>query len=438
MKKQYQISKRRALDEFKRWAKTNEHPVQVTFPTTDIVELAERGLGELLRKVGRLFIENVIEAEVEEIVGVRSQRNRIRKAYRWGRDEGFCIIDGQRVPLSRPRVRSRINDRELPLGSYELFQRASLMDETVWSNIMHGLSTRQYKEVVQQFADAFGLEKTSISEHFIAASRKRFEQLTTRSLRDMKFCALLVDGTIFKQQSLIVAIGVDFSGRKLVLGLRQGATENATVVSELLGDLASRGLDFGEPRLYVIDGSKALRTAIAKHAGDTAFFQRCQVHKVSNVSEYLPERDRAAVKFRMRSAYAMAEASLAKEALLRLHDDLLKANPSAAASLAEGLDHTLTIHELGVRGRLRQSLCCTNGIESSFSTVERICAQVKRWQAGDHRLRWVASALLFAEARWNRLHGHAYIPGLRNAMQAAYKERCRHRKALLRKESSAA
>ena len=438
MKKQYQISKRRALDEFKRWANDNQDPVQLTFPTSDIVELAQQGLGELLRKIGRLFIENVLEAEVEELVGARWQRHQKRKAYRWGSQQGFCIVDGQRVPLNRPRVRSRLTDRELPLGSYELFQRASLMDETVWQKIMLGLSMRSYKQVVQQFADAYGLEKSTISEHFIAASKKKLEQLSTRSLRDVKLCALLVDGTIFKQQHLIVAIGIDALGHKSVLGLRQGATENSTVVGDLLGDLAGRGIDFKQPMLYVIDGSAALRKAIVKYAGDAAFIQRCQVHKIRNVADYLAERERPAVKFRMRSAYAMTEASLAKDALLRLHDDLMKENPSAAASLAEGLDHTLTVHELGVKGKLRQSLSCTNGIESSFSTVERICTQVKRWQRGDQRLRWVASGLLFVESRWNRLQGYAHIPALRSALQEEYKLRCRVRKAQLRKEASAA
>ena len=173
MKKQYQISKQRAAKRFQSWAANNEQPIQLTFPTTDIAELAQSSLGDLLRAVGKLFIESVMEAEVEQVVGRRSKRNQQRGAYRWGTEAGFCVIDGQRVPIARPRIRNRQNNKEVPLGSYELFQRASLIEETVWHKIMHGLTMRSYKEVVQQFADAYGLEKSTTSDHFIEASRRK-------------------------------------------------------------------------------------------------------------------------------------------------------------------------------------------------------------------------------------------------------------------------
>jgi putative transposase len=241
--KEYQIKKGQELEEFQEWAKENEEPVQLTFATPEVVELAQQGLGDLLRQVGRQFIEAVMEAEVEQLVGSRSKPNAERGAYRWGTESGFCIIDTQRVPLTRPRVRSR-NNRELALGSYELFQRASLLSETVWQKIMHGLSMRNYKEVVQQFAEAYGVEKSTISEHFIEASRRKLEQLMTRSLEQVQLCTLLMDGTCFKGESLIVAIGIDRLGNKLVLGLIQGATENASVVCDLFKQLEERGLNF--------------------------------------------------------------------------------------------------------------------------------------------------------------------------------------------------
>ena len=184
---------------------------------------------------------------------------------------------------------------------------------------------------------------------------------------------------------MIVAIGIDRFGHKIVLGLRQGATENATVVGGLLGELAERGVDFNQPRLYVIDGSKAIRRAISNFAGDAAFFQRCQVHKIRNVAEYLSESERPALKFRMRAAYQMTELVDARNALFKLHDELLQRNPSAAGSLAEGLDETLTVTDLRLTPKLRQALATTNGIESGFSIVEKICRQVKRWQGRDHR-----------------------------------------------------
>lgn len=423
MKKQYQISKRRAAERFEQWAKSNPVPIQLTFPTAGIAELAQHSLGDLLRSVGKIFIETVMESEVRELAGIRSQPNAGREAYRWGSEAGFCIVDGQKVPIDRPRVRSRSHNCEIPLGSYEMFQRSSLLDETVWHKIMHGLTMRSYKVVVQQFADAYGLEKSATCEHFIEASRLKLKTLMTRSLANIPLSVVLIDGTIFKGQHIIVAIGIDRLGNKIVLGMEQGASENTAVVRGLLGQLSERGVDFNEPRLYLLDGSKALRAAVISFAGDAAFIQRCQVHKIRNVTEYLPESERPGVKFRMRAAYLQAETVDAKNALYKLHDEFMQFNPSAAGSLAEGLEETLTVIELRLTPRLRQTLSSTNAIESSFSVVGKICTQVKRWQGSDHRLRWVASALLFAESRWNKLHGYRHMPSLTAALDLAYRQR---------------
>ena len=429
MKKQYQINKKRAAGRFQRWAASTGSSVQLSFPTADVAELAQASLGDLLRAVGRVFIESVMESEVEQLVGQRSRRNAERGAYRWGTEAGFCIIDGQRVPIARPRVRSRQNNKEIPLGSYELFQRASLIEETVWHKIMHGLTMRSYKEVVQQFADAYGLEKSTTSDHFIEASRRKLDQLMKRNLAEVKLAVIIIDGTIFQGEHMVVAIGIDRFGHKLVLGLRQGATENTTVVGGLLSELADRGVDFNQPRLYVIDGSRAIRRAISNYAGDAAFFQRCQVHKIRNVVEYLPEEQRAAVKFRMRAAYQSTETADARQALFKLHDELLEVNPSAAGSLAEGMEDTLTVLDLRLPPKLRQMLASTNAIESGFSIVEKICRQVKRWQGRDHRLRWVGSALLYAESRWNCLHGHRHMPVLTNAVETGFRLRTKQQAA---------
>jgi putative transposase len=420
VKKQYQISKRRAAARFEEWAKSNPIPIQLTFPTAGIAELAQNSLGDLLRSVGRIFIESVMESEVRELAGERFQRYDRRGVYRWGSESGFCVIDGQRVPIERPRVRCREKNQEIPLGSYELFQRASLMDETVWNKIMLGLTMRSYKQVVQQFADAYGLEKSTTSDHFVEASRLKLKQLMTRSLEDIPLIAILIDGTIFKGQSIIVAIGIDRLGNKLVLGMEQGTTENTTVVQGLMDQMSARGLTFHQPRLYLIDGSRALRAAVIRFAGDAAFIQRCQVHKIRNVTGYLPEAERPGVKFRMRAAYLQRESVDARNDLFKLHDELMEVNPSAAASLAEGLDETLTVIDLRISPRLSRTLSNTNIIESAFSLVAKICTQVKRWQGRDHRLRWVASSLLFAESRWNRLHGHQGMSALVKALDAAY------------------
>ena len=437
MTRTYQISRRRAAGKFRKFALSNPVPIQMTFPLPDVVELAQTSLGDLLRGIGKIFIENVMEAEVEQLAGKRSQPNPQRNIYRWGIEDGYCVIDGQRVPIQRPRLRSRTK-REVPLGSYEMFQRSSLLGETVWQKIMLGLTMRSYKEVVQQFAEAYGLEKSTTCDHFIEASRKKLKELLERSLTGLSIAVMVIDGTIFKGQSLVVAIGIDASGRKLVLGLRQGATENATVVGALLGELLERGLDFTRPRLYIVDGSRAIRSAIRNHAGDAAFVQRCQVHKIRNVTEHVPEPDRPALKYRMRVAYGAAEPADARNLLYQLHDELLQANPSAAASLMEGMEECLTVSDLRLPPKIRETFSSTNCIESGFSIVDHICQQVKRWQGSDHRLRWMGSALLFAESRWNRIHGYRHMPMLINALEAAYRLRCAHNQAKLKAQVSAA
>jgi synaptic vesicle membrane protein VAT-1 len=317
----------KAAQRFETWAKQSEHPIQVNFSSAEMLELVKEGLGRVVRRLGQLFIEEVLESEAEQIAGPRSKPLAERSAYRWGREAGYCVIDGQKVPIARPRVRSKMHHREIPLGSYELFQRASLLEESVWHKIMHGLSTRNYKEVLQQFSDAYGVKKSTVSEHFVEASRKKLETAMTRSLAELAIDVMMIDGTIFKGFNLVVAIGIDRFGHKILLGLRQGATENAAVVGELLAELAERGLKFTQPRLYVVDGGKAIRRALLNHAGDAAFIQRCQVHKIRNVCDHLPEHQRPAVKYKMRCAYETPEAADAKQGLWKLHDELVAIEP---------------------------------------------------------------------------------------------------------------
>lgn len=209
---------------------------------------------------------------------------------------------------------------------------------------------------------------------------------------------------------MIAALGIGCDGTKTVLGLREGATENTAVVNELLSDLVERGLDFSTPRLYILDGGKALHAAVKRHAGESAFIQRCQVHKKRNVIDHLPQDHKADVKRKLQNAYAMAEYSDAKRALDRLHRELMDINPSAARSLEEGMEETLTVHRLRMPEQLRRALSSTNVIESAFSIVETVCRNVKRWRDGDHIERWIASGLLVAERQFRKVIGHREIP----------------------------
>lgn len=419
MNKPYQIDAQRAVQQLQKMAVEGNPAVQLVLPMAEMVGWLRAGVGELIRQAGLQLMTLLMEAEVEQRVGERSQPQSDRTVHRWGSERGYGVVMGQKVPLRRPRVRTT-EDREVRLGSYEMFHRGEPLTETVWDKLMLGLSTRQYGDAVRQFAEAYGLEKSAISEHFIEASRAKLKAMMERRLEKMKLCALLIDATPFAGQQMVVALGVGQDGRKMILGLRQGATENATVVGELLSDLLERGLDFSEPRLYVLDGGKALHKAVRKQAGEQAAIQRCQVHKRRNVLDHLSEEHKLAVAQRLNAAYALEDYVAAQQALSQLHRELMELNPSAARSLEEGMEETLTVHRLQIPAQLRKSLASTNVIESAFSIVERVCSNVKRWHGGDHRERWVGSGLLVAEKQFRRIQGYKQIPFLLRSLEALF------------------
>jgi transposase-like protein len=430
MKRRYQIEQQRAVNEFRQLA-TNQNPnIQMVLPMAEIVGLLQQGVGHLLREAGLALMSLVMEEEVRHLAGERHQQHADRRAHRWGQEDGYCVIDGQKVPIQRTRLR-RKDKREQRLGSYELFQRSGPLEQGVWDKMMRGLSTRNYGAVVKEFSNAYGIEKSAVSENFIEASREKVKQLMERPLGELRLCAVLIDGTPFKDRQILVALGIGCDGRKTVLGLREGATENATVVGALLSDLLERGLDFSTPRLYVLDGGKALQTAVRRHAGEAAFIQRCQVHKKRNVVDHLPEDHKTDVRRKLQNAYSMADYQDAKRALERLHHELMHLNPSAARSLEEGLEETLTVHKLRVPDQLRRTLSCTNVIESAFSIVETVCRNVKRWREGDQIERWVGSGLLVAEQQFRKVIGFRQIPLLLSSMANAVSHKSIAKKAAI-------
>ena len=291
MKKPYQIEAQRAVKQLEAMAADGNPAVQMVLPMAEMVGWLRKGVGELIRQAGLQLMDLLMQEEVRELVGERSQRQPERTASRWGSEQGYCVVMGQKVPIQRPRVRTT-EDKEVRLGSYEMFHRGEPLTETVWEKLMLGLSTRKYGQAVREFTEAYGLEKSAVSEHFIEASRTKLKEMMERRLDKMRLCALLIDATPFEGQQMVAALGIGEDGRKTILGIRQGATENATVVGELLGDLVERGLDFTEPRLYVLDGGKALTAAVKKHAGESAAIQRCQVHKRRNVLDHLTDEQK--------------------------------------------------------------------------------------------------------------------------------------------------
>ena len=270
MKRQYQIEQQRAVQQFRRLATEQNPNIQMVLPLAEIVSLLQQGVGNLLRQTGLELMHLVMDEEVKSLAGDRHEQHEGRRAHRWGKEDGYCVVDGQKVPIRRTRLRTP-DQREQRLGSYELFQRSAPLQTGVWDKMMRGLSTRNYGAVVKDFHNAYGIEKSAVSDNFIEASRQKVKELMERPLGELRLCAVLIDGTPFKDRQMIVALGIGCDGSKTVLGIREGATENMAVVNALLSELVERGLDFSTPRLYILDGGKALHAAVRRHAGEAGF-----------------------------------------------------------------------------------------------------------------------------------------------------------------------
>jgi transposase-like protein len=359
----------------------------------------------LTGQAGLQIIGTILEDEVARRVGPPHRPDPASSCVRWGRQPGYVVFGGQKVSIPRPRVRTREGE-EVALDSYSRLQHDGRRQRAVQEGIVAGLTTRNYHRAVASVLDGYGIEKSSVSREFVQASAAQLKELCERKLDELDLVVLLIDGIEIGKQVLVVALGIESSGQKHVLGLWQGATENTTVVRSLLEDLVARGLKPDRRYLFVIDGARALRAAIEKVFGERAEVQRCQIHKRRNVKDHLPESCQKDYDRRIRNAYAMTHYAEAQAELEKIVRQLERINPSAAHSLEEGLEETLTVHRLGVGERLRRTLSSTNPIESCLSTVERVARNVKRWREGDQPLRWTATGLLEAEKRFNRIKGY--------------------------------
>jgi putative transposase len=382
--------------------------VEMPLPMVEVWEELQAQVEQLTGQAGLQIIGTILEEEVARRVGPPHRPGPASSGVRWGRQPGYVVFGGQRVSIPRPRVRTREGE-EVALDSYARLQHDGRRQRAVREGIVAGLTTRNYHRAVESVLDGYGIEKSSVSREFVQASAAQLQELCERKLGELDLVALLIDGIEIGKQVLVIALGIESSGKKHVLGLWQGATENTTVVKALLEDLVERGLKQDRRYLLVIDGAKALRAAIEKVFGERAEVQRCQIHKRRNVKDHLPENCQKDYDRRIRNAYAMTHYAEARAELEKIVRQLERINPSAAHSLEEGLEETLTVHRLGVGARLRRTLSSTNPIESCLSTVERVARNVKRWREGDQSLRWTATGLLEAEKRFNRIKGYREI-----------------------------
>jgi putative transposase len=390
---------------------SNEVAMRLPLPLVEVWEELQPEVEHLTGLAGLKIIRAVIEDEVTRRVGPRYRPTSEQSCLRWGQQAGYVVFAGQKVPVDRPRVRTREGE-EVELESYARLQHDGRRQRAVREGIVAGLTSRNYQRAVHSVLDGYGIEKSSVSREFVQASAAQLKKLCEKNLAELDLVAILIDGIHLGKQVLAVALGIETSGKKHVLGLWQGATENTVVVKDLLEDLVTRGLDAERRYLFVIDGAKALRAAIERVFGERAEVQRCQLHKRRNVAEYLPKNAQGDYDRRIRNAYAMTNYAEAKTELQKIFRQLERVNPSAARSLEEGLEETLTVHRLGVAELLRRSLTNTNPIESCLSTVERVARNVKRWHAGDQALRWTATGLLEAEKKFRKVKGFRELPAL--------------------------
>jgi transposase-like protein len=392
-------------------------PERVQEALGELAGAAKEGLLALSVGVGLGVLHELMEQEVEEVVGPKARHNPDRGAVRHGHEGGEVTLGGRRVPVRRPRARSADGADEVALGTYRHFAARDQLTDAIFARMLAGVSTRRYArtgEPVGSDVDeiARSTSKSAVSREFVSRTREHLIELMSRPLEDLRLAVLMLDGIELKGRCCVVALGIDTDGVKHPLGLWDGSTENATVATMLLANLVERGLDVEQGVLVVIDGAKALRKGVRDVLGPDAPVQRCVRHKERNVLHHLPERDRPLVRRRLRQAWALDDHDVARERLHTLAGELERSHPGAAASLREGLDETLTVTRLGVRGRLKRTLVSTNPCESMIETVRRIARNVKHWQSGDMCLRWTAAGMLEAARQFRRVIGHADLAKL--------------------------
>jgi transposase-like protein len=397
-------------------------PEQVTIALAELAGAAREGLLALAVGTGIRVLGELLAADVDRLVGPKGRHNPDRAAVRHGTQAGQVALGGRRVRVDRPRVRTADGACELPLPAWEAFTGSELLDQLAVERMLAKLSTRRYQAGLEpvgtQVAQAStGTSKSAVSRRFVAATEHALAELLARDLSGLDLVALLVDGVHVAEHCLVVALGITGDGTKVPLGLAEGATENATVVTDLLAGLRDRGLDVTRPLLVVIDGAKALRRAVTD-VFDHPVIQRCQLHKLRNVTDRLPDAVASTVAKRMRRAYHHTDPLVAQAELEALARELHRTHPGAAASLREGLPETLTVARLGVPPTLARTLRSTNSIESMISICRDHTTNVKRWRDGQMALRWVAAGMGEARKQFRRVNGHLHLPALRAALEA--------------------
>lgn len=402
------MKKRRTSSSLKEAPKAPSVSVQVPLPTLLSLQMARESFLDMCICAGLEVLAHGMEEDRTNLCGAKGRHDSERQAVRWGKTSSEITLGGRRISITRPRVRG-LESGEKSLPWFDWATDRDPLNARTLEEIAIGVSTRGYARALDPLPTGMGeraVSKSAVSRRFVALTKTQMREWLSRPLSDLDLRVVMIDGIHFKDRILLICLGIEAGGTKHVLGLREGTTENAAVCQSLLRDLIERGLPSDRAMLFVIDGGTGIHRAIVETYGRLAQIQRCQVHKKRNILEHLPEERHATVSRMINQAYLDTEnPKLAMRRLKQLATSLEQDYPSAAASVREGLDETLTLKRLGIHGTLYKALRSTNPIENLNSSVARHTRNVKRWRSGQMILRWVAMALSEAEKRFHRVRG---------------------------------
>ena len=387
---------------------------EAALPLLSMIGQAQLSIDDLLGQLSRQFIEQLLVLSAQTVAGSKHPGRQAGQVRWHGAQSGVVAVGHSKLHVKRPRLRA--NGAEVAVPAYAALAKGSDLSRRIADILVCNVSTRKYARVVHRCADELGISKSAVSRQFVKQSAQAYAQLMSRDLSQIDFVAVYADGVIVARHHIIAAVGVDAQGKKHVLGLAPGSSENAKVVKDLLGGLAQRGFDLNIPRLWVIDGSKALRSGIEQMCGKDARVQRCRIHKIRNVTDRLPKERAEQVRWLMKQAFKL-DTARGKQRLKELARDLKAQHPDAAASVLEGLDEMFTITELGITGELARCLATTNVIESPNSAVRRVSGRVTNYKDAEMALRWTAAGFLEAEKSFKKLRGHADLKTLINGLR---------------------
>jgi putative transposase len=396
-------------------------PEQVSVALAELAGEVQEGLLALAVGTGLQVMAAMMEADVTAACGPKGRHDPERTATRHGHGVGSVSLGGRRVPVQRPRMRATDGSGELAVASYELFSDTEVLGRMAMERMLAGLSTRRYPVGLEPVGSrtehsATSTSRSAVSRRFVAATETALAELLAADLSELDLVGLMIDGVHFGEHCCVVALGIGIDGTKHPLSLVEGSTENATLVTDLIVGLRERGLDVTKPILVVLDGSKALRRAVLD-VFDRPVIARCQLHKIRNIQDRLPEKMRSVVASRMRRAYHADSALAAEAELTALATELDRTHPGAAASLREGMTETLTVLRLNMSPTLARTFRSTNAVESMISICRDHASNVKRWRDGQMALRWCAAGMVEAGKQFRRVNGHLHLRSLRDTLE---------------------